>query len=899
MKIVSKRIGPLFLLSILGMGPATALGATLDPELLRQAMQMPPAQREALMSQFGVQSSELQGLLLDGGVALDENDEPLGLRQDTSLRLRNQQQLLQQGLWQQPYANMGLFPALQTVEESVDLEELDPLLVPYERRYGLDFFSEAAGEFQRLDTLMVPDSYRLGFDDVLSVSLYGAASGQYELKVAADGQIVIPKLGPVSVFGLSIAEVAEIVKAKVETEVIGAKAAVALAKPRSVQIQVAGEVGAPGVYLVPGFASIVQILNAAGGVSDIGSLRKVALLKQTEKQEFDLYDQSAVSDLSTAVNLMSGDTVFVPPLFGAARIRGAVKRPGVYEILPDTTISDLLELAGGKAPAGDLRSIRIAGFDDLQGAYVAGTSRDAISLDRPLADGDVVYVPERARFVARSLQVRGAVRNEGQLPWTPGMRLSEIFDEPRKQLDLEAADLELGLIVRRGVFANELRFIPFSPKRLMLEGRTDADLEVLAQDIVVILPRLTTADLDQLKEAREFQELAARRQRGEELSAEEQVTLFRYENPEQFEDEEKRPVRTRFDYLSEYISNAQVGVGAGLSAKLVEVRGEVQLPGLYPFIETGRPADFIKLAGGAKESGDGERLLLLQQGKAGSLATAVVLDGGSLTLEGRVLPGDVLTLPKNADEAQRFEVEVAGKVLSPGRYVVPLGAKLSDLLSLAGGVSQEGDVRGAVFSRESLRKVEGELRRQYLTSIQERLVESALVGDERTADPSVLKYLENLDQAMSQDPLGRLQVNLAALAAGDRSEDILLQSGDRLIIPPRLDAVIVAGQVMQPGAFAFQEGFKLKDYVALAGGASAYGDVKAAYVVGPDGSVRPLLVDSSWLAVGGAASPLMPGDRVVVPLTANFVNRFSLTKDIVQLVYQSGIGLAAVIAAFN
>jgi len=898
-KIASKGFGRIMVLLTLGMGPTMALGATLDPELMRQAMQMSPAQREALMNQLGLQASDLQGVLSDGGIALDENSEPLGVRQDKNLRLLRQQQLLQQSLYKQPYANAAMLPPLEKEETPADLEELDPLLVPYERRYGLEFFSEAAGEFQRLDTLMVPDSYRLGFDDVLSVSLYGAASGQYELKVAADGQIVIPKLGPVSVFGLPIAEVSEIVKAKVETEVIGAKAAVALSKPRSVQIQVVGEVGAPGVYLVPGFASIVQILNAAGGVSDIGSLRKVALVKQNESLEFDLYDQSAVAELSTAVNLMSGDTVFVPPLFGAARIRGAVKRPGVYEILPDTTISDLLDLAGGKAPAGDLRSMRIAGFDDLGGAYVAGSSGDAISLERLLADGDVVYVPERARFVARSLQIRGAVRNEGQLAWVPGMRLSDIFDEPRKQLDLEAADLELGLIVRRGIFANELKFIPFSPRALMLEGRIDADPEVLAQDIIVILPRLTTADLDQLKEAREFQELAARRQRGEELSTEEQVTLFRYENPDQLEDEGSRPVRTRFDYLSEYISSAQVGVGAGLSAKLVEVRGEVQLPGLYPFIETGRPADFIKLAGGAKESGNGERLLLLHQGKAGSSAISAILEGSSLTLEGGVLPGDVLTLPKNADEAQRFEVEVAGKVLSPGKYVVPLGATLSDLLSLAGGVSQEGDIRGAVFSRESLRKVEGELRRQYLTSIQERLVESALVGDERTADPSVLKYLENLDQAMSQDPLGRLQVDLAALAAGDRSEDILLQSGDRLIIPPRLDAVIVAGQVMQPGAFAFQEGFKLKDYVALAGGASAYGDLEAAYVVGPDGSVRPLFADSSWLAVGNPPSPLMPGDRVVVPLTANFVNRFSLTKDVVQLVYQSGIGLAAVIAAFN
>lgn len=868
--------------------------AAIDPELLRQAMQMPPAQREALMLQLGIQPGEFEAYLEGVDSFRANEEEGFGLRQQRTPLGPSGQDALALPLMGSRYGFPELLMAPE--EEEVDLESLDPLEVPYGRRYGLDFFADAPGEFQRLDALAVPDDYALGFGDVLSVSLYGAASNQYELEVGSDGAIFLPKLGPVLVAGLRLAEVVSIIREKVESEVIGAKAAVTLLQPRSVQIQVAGEVEAPGVYLVPSFASLVQILNAAGGLSEIGSLRQITLIKKGKERKFDLYSQGAVAGLSTSINFASGDTIYVPPLFGAARIRGAVKRPGVYEILPSTTIEQLISLAGGKAPAGDLKGILVAGFADDAGAYLEGSASEPLSMQRPLADGDVLYVPSRTRFVSNSVQVRGAVRNQGPVPWKDGMTLRELFSAPEKQLDLEGADLELGVIVRRGVFANELRFIPFYPKAL-LGDQGDAGLPALGpQDVVLVLPRLSTADLDQLKEARQFQELSAKRQRGEELSPEDQITLYRLENPQEAALGESSP--TRFDLLSEYISAAQVGVGAGLASKLVEVRGEVQLPGLYPFLETGRPSDFIRLAGGVKESGDQDRLLLLHRGQAeGGIRSEVVALQRAME-SGLVGPGDVLTLPQNSDAAQSIEVEISGEVLSPGKYVVPLGATLSDLLVVSGGVNKEGDLRGAVFSRDSLRKVEAELRKQYLTGIQERLVESALVGDERTADPSVLKYLENLDEAMSQDPLGRLQIDLLALAAGDSAADITLQRGDRLVIPPLLDAVIVAGQVNQPGAFSFREGLELGDYVALAGGASTYGDLEGAYVVGPDGSVRPLDPSSSWLSVGDRAKPLMPGDRIVVPLTANFINRFSLTKDVVQLIYQSGIGLAAVIAAF-
>jgi protein involved in polysaccharide export with SLBB domain len=266
--------------------------------------------------------------------------------------------------------------------------------------------------------------------------------------------------------------------------------------------------------------------------------------------------------------------------------------------------------------------------------------------------------------------------------------------------------------------------------------------------------------------------------------------------------------------------------------------------------------------------------------------------------------------------AMKF-VTVSGELKFPGRYAVHKGEKLSSLIERAGGYAPGAYLRGAVFTRQSVR----ELQQQGLEEMTRRLekellvqgsasVSAALSAEEIRAKEVEMaqkqKFIETLRALKAQ---GRMAIRLANLRLLKGSEyDIELEDGDRLHIPQRQNVVNVMGAVMAQASYVYLDRFTYKDYIGMAGGYARYADEDSTFVLKADGSARRLARGfvswndnrSRWelAAFGEEIKDIEPGDVIVVPEEFGRVAWLREIRDITQIVMNTAVMAAVVLKLF-
>ena len=110
---------------------------------------------------------------------------------------------------------------------------------------------------------------------------------------------------------------------------IGTQVSVTMGQLRTIRVFVLGDVNSPGSYVVSGMATISGALYRSGGISEIGTLRRIQLKRKGQVVSiFDAYDLLVRGDTSGDRRLQPGDVIFVPPIGKTVSVAGAVNRPG-------------------------------------------------------------------------------------------------------------------------------------------------------------------------------------------------------------------------------------------------------------------------------------------------------------------------------------------------------------------------------------------------------------------------------------------------------------------------------------------------------------------------------------------------------------------------------------------
>jgi protein involved in polysaccharide export with SLBB domain len=275
--------------------------------------------------------------------------------------------------------------------------------------------------------------------------------------------------------------------------------------------------------------------------------------------------------------------------------------------------------------------------------------------------------------------------------------------------------------------------------------------------------------------------------------------------------------------------------------------------------------------------------------------------------------GDLITVFSVKDirvpiSRRQVFVKIEGEVNRPGVYQVASGEGLAQLIQKAGGMTQDAYLFGAGFYREEVRKNQQENLTRLLRRIESESSGSLAQAAQSvgaSSDPGVVQakiaalqqaQKQSIERARSLKPEGRISLGLPAdvlLTLGNLPA-IRLSQGDKFHVPTRPDFVYIFGSVNTESALIFKEGLTVADYIKLAG-SSTGADKDGVVLMRADGSA---LTNQSLWRNEVLSTKVMPGDTIVMPEKLDRESGWSVlvrnTKDFTQILYQLGLGAAAI-----
>lgn len=736
----------------------------------------------------------------------------------------------------------------------IDVRILDqtPIGVEALEPFGYSVFEPNENGIGAPSSGPVPSNYVIGPGDNVRVQFFGNVNGIHEYEVTRDGILSLPEIGPVAVGGTTFSALRDDLNNRVQEMLIGTQVSVTMGALRTIRVFVLGDANQPGSYVVGGLATISSALYRSGGISQVGSLRNIQLKRNGRVvTRLDLYDLLVNGDTSGDRRLLPGDVIFVPPIGDTVAVGGAVKRPAIYETRGETTVAEIVDIAGGLANDAFPQGARLERIDEASGRTVVAVSLDdEQSSATRVRSGDTVLVPEVLPDFDGAVDLSGHVYRPGKYPWTPGLRIADLLSSPS--------------LLKPGV---DNSYVLIRRERLRGEP-----IDVISADLGAALALQSSAANISLQQR-------------------DQIHVFSLDLGRQ------RVVALIIDEL-------QMQATHDTPSRQVEIGGDVRVPGVYP-LETGmRIGDLLRAGGGLAEEAYALEAELSRYSVVNGESRVVdvfdvdlagVLRGDSDANVG-LSPYDYLSISRVPDWDTQWTVTLEGEVKFPGEYRVSRRETLSDLLVRAGGLTDSAFAEGVVFLRESLREREQEqiqlLARRLeadLTSLSLQLADTS--GSETLATGKAL-----LDQLRETKAVGRLVISSHHLRPNSRRAgariDIEMRDGDRLLVPTRSQVVTVIGETQQNTSHLYLPGLSRNDYINLSGGLTQRADRKRIYVVRANGAVVTGS-RSKWLGRGSGIE-IMPGDTVVVPLDADKMRPLTFWTNVTQILYQGAIAIAAV-----
>ena len=215
-------------------------------------------------------------------------------------------------------------------------------------RFGESFFTSIQSSFMPVNVPNISSDYLVDVGDGFNLLLTGKLADELELTVQRDGSILIPELGKIYIAGKSLKDAEDLVRSFINSKTVGVDSYLTLVEMRDVQVLMIGGVEAVGIFTLPGGSNFLSALNAAGGISDAGSFRRIEHKRNGEiLNVYDLYDIFVDADFKFSTTLRSGDIIFVQPKAFEVPVTGGVAYPAIFEIIDGETVNDVINFAGG------------------------------------------------------------------------------------------------------------------------------------------------------------------------------------------------------------------------------------------------------------------------------------------------------------------------------------------------------------------------------------------------------------------------------------------------------------------------------------------------------------------------------------------------------------------------
>ena len=509
--------------------------------------------------------------------------------------------------------------------------------------FGRNIFTNDNLTFAPSTNLPTPEDYRLGPGDEVIIDIWGNNQATIRQTISPDGTINIPDIGLVSLNGMTIKQADSYMKRKlgqiysVDGEDAKSEIKLTLGNIRTIQVNLMGEVAVPGTYYLSSLSNLYHALYRAGGVSDLGSLRDIQLVRKGKKvASVDVYDFIMNGKTPDNINLEEGDIIVVPAYARLVEVAGNVKRPMTYELRDGETVASLLDYAGGFSGNAYKENVRVVRQNGKEYQVYTVDAPDYASF--VLEDGDELTVGQILDRYANRIEVKGAVYRPGI--YQLGNGVSTVSQ----------------LIAK----ADGLKGDAFTNRALIHREREDLTLEVISVDVKGILNG-TAADIELQKNDVLYIPSI------HDLSDIGDITV---------EGEVARP--GAFVFADNTTLEDAIMMAGGLLESASTVKIDV----------TRR----IKDASSTSQSENIAEVFTF------SFKDGYVLDGEpGFVLQ----PYDYIYVRRSPSYTEQVSVEVRGEVVFPGTYNISRRTeRLSDVIAKAGGINQWAYVKGARLSRK-------------------------------------------------------------------------------------------------------------------------------------------------------------------------------------------------------
>ena len=732
-------------------------------------------------------------------------------------------------------------PSVQTAMEPHNLSPIEKLFNGKEsevtgtplRQIGYDLFTSTsssvngtAGKFD--------GNYRLSIGEKVNVYLYGdsidvmAISGTNLLhpttrtEVDSKGYIFVQGIGLVKAENRSIAEVEGEVNRMASQKFKSLKVKLTVATGQEFSVFVYGQVNRPGRILVGNNSSILDALNAAGGVKKTGTLRNITYSSNGKTRGVDLY-KALFSGNDDGIILRPNDKIFVDKVGSVVAIKNGVTVPGIYEIKSGEDLQSIVTFAGGILPATQVTEVTLTGYDTASKQRTAENVAWNEAKTTKLKSGDSVEFRELYNMAENIVTIQGNVKHPTTYAYKEGMRLSDILKSEDELL--EETFINQAVIRRISGKDNSIETIPVFLKEFFA-GMNDPVLK--PRDIINVYRNTNSM----------FVDVYGCINTPKHLTYTSNMTL--------------NDVMTDIQFLE---SDVEVKDDADSNEAEVSYKGSVE-------------ENEVQLTAGTANSNK----LLPAENVAVEITSASGATRVYYLYDIMINSDRIKTIPIAPDDKIFFRtlrgnevmktVKVSGFVKKPGTYTFVEGKRLVDMIELAGGLTPEADLRGVVFKRTNLQGKQVELAHKN-NERDIKLLEGRMAsaykpseGDQQ-AKMQMLEMLKEDNHTIARKYNGQIALNIKNndLNKVKDIDNIEVQDGDDIYIPRVSNHVSVIGEVYNEQSFVYKKGSNARYYIKEVGGYTPNANKFRLYKVSVNGRAEKI----------SSCSNIEPGDTIVVP----------------------------------
>lgn len=296
---------------------------------------------------------------------------------------------------------------IQTLTASID----NPI-------YGHSVFTDQTIDyFTTTDAARAPDWYVMGTGDQVRVTIFGASQADLLLEITDEGYVEPSGIPRIFLKGLTIKEAEDLLRERLsnfysfESEELSLTMTVA----RTITINIFGEVLSRGSFTMSALNTALNALTVVGGITDIGSVRSIRLIRGEESKEIDLYEFLHNPSVQREYDIRHNDILYVPVAKKLVSLEGAVKRPMRFELKNDEGLFELLEYAGGINFNTSPNYVQVQRLENGEPVLTEYNLSDVLDGNEKvtLSDGDVVRVRQINRRLEQYVEIEGAVQYPG------------------------------------------------------------------------------------------------------------------------------------------------------------------------------------------------------------------------------------------------------------------------------------------------------------------------------------------------------------------------------------------------------------------------------------------------------------------------------------------------------